>query len=424
MPRPFAELVDLKRIEALLTSFYDLTELPSAITDSEGSIITGVGWRRICTEFHRIHPETAARCCASDERLSRLAGEGMCVTSNQCLNGLVDVAVPITIKGEHVANLYMGQFAPPQTDRSFYVRQAERFGFDKQSYLAALDELIPFDRQKVNKEITFLSHLAGLIGEMCLDQMKLQEFATDLENKVEERTRQLKSEVETRKLAEKATRRTLSEFETIFNNSSVGIFYIKSDRVIHRTNKRFAAMTGYTESELTGKNIRFLYPDEDSYLAAGKVYAALEREADFIQREQQFLRKNGEMFWCSIFGKAVDQGNVHDGVIWVAIDISEHKEFEQLREDVDMIMRHDLKGPLNGILGLSKSLQGSINLTEDQNEVLGMIVEAGYMISNQINRSLEIFKLETGRYALETTPVAIETLVRLVVRDLTPESQG
>ncbi len=418
MPRPFAELVDLKRIEALLTSFYDLTELPSAITDSEGTIIMGVGWRRICTDFHRKHPESAARCNESDCLLSRLAGKDMRVTSNQCLNGLIDVAVPITIKGEQVANLFMGQFAPPDMERDFYVQQAERYGFDTTAYLGALDEIIPFDREKVNKEITFLSNLAGLIGEMCLDQMKLREFATELENKVEERTVQLKNEVEIRKQAEKATRRTLSEFETIFNNSSVGICYLKNGRIIHRANKRFAAMLGYTELELAGRNTRFLYPDDASYEQAGKIYRALQGKTGFMQCEQQYLRKNGERFWCSLYGKAVDSGVVEDGVIWVAIDITEHKEFEMLREDVDMIMRHDLKGPLNGIIGLTKSLQRADNLNQDQNEVLEMIIDAGYMISNQINRSLEIYKLETGRYALTPAPVDIRALIELVVRDL------
>ncbi len=418
MPYQFTKIVDLKRIKALLTSFYELTGIPSAITDSDGQIIVNVGWRKICTDFHRRHPETAERCKESDRILSRAAGREMDITHLQCLNGLIDVAVPITIEGEHVANIFVGQFAPPNLDQDFYVRQASRYGFDLDSYLAALNEVLPFDSKKTTKEIGFLSQLAGLMGEMGLDQLNLRKFAAELENKVEQRTAQLRKEVEFRRQAEEATRKTLSEFETIFNNSSVGIFYIKEDRIIHRPNKRFAEMLGYTVNELTGQSTRMLYADAESYEYAGRVYKSIGGLNNFVHREFQLCRKDREMLWCSLYGKAVDPENIRDGVIWVVVDITEHKAFEKLREDVDVIMRHDLKVPLNGIIGLAKSLQGDSNLTDEQNEFLELIVEAGYMISNQINQSLELFKLETGRYVLTPTPVDIDLLVRRVVRDL------
>lgn len=423
MPQQFANLVDLKRIEALLQSFYELTAIPSAIADSGGTVLVGVGWCKMCTEFHRKHPETAARCAESDRLLSQMAGQEMGIVCRRCLNGLIDVAVPVVIRGEHVASLYMGQFVPQFVDRDFFVQQAGRYGFDKQAYLDAFDELLPFDRERTSKEIGFLSQLAGLVGEMGLDQMKLREFNAELERTVETRTVQLRKEIDVRRRAEEATRKTLSEFETIFNNSSVGIFYIKGDRSIHRTNRRFAEMLGYAPEELAGKNTRFLHADAAAYETAGKVYAVMEGNTDFVQREYQFQRKNGELFWCSVYGKAVDPANIGDGVIWVAVDITEHKDFERLREDVDVIMRHDLKVPVNGIIGLSKSLLGEPNLTAEQNELLELVIEAGYMISNQINQSLEIFKLETGRYVFLPVPVDIEALIKRVVRDLQSKAE-
>jgi len=38
---------------------------------------------------------------------------------------LVDVAVPIVIKGEHIANLFSGQFFLEEPDRGFFKKQAK-----------------------------------------------------------------------------------------------------------------------------------------------------------------------------------------------------------------------------------------------------------------------------------------------------------
>ncbi len=52
------------------------------------------------------------------------------------------------------------------------------------------------------------------------------------------------------------------------------------------------------------------------------------------------------------------------------IDISEQKKLADLKEHVDRIVRHDLKVPLNGIIGLPDLLlsDAEANLTEDQRE--------------------------------------------------------
>ena len=46
------------------------------------------------------------------------------VVCNACPNGLIDVAVPIMIEGEHVANLFAGQFLAQSPDIEFFRRQA------------------------------------------------------------------------------------------------------------------------------------------------------------------------------------------------------------------------------------------------------------------------------------------------------------
>jgi ligand-binding sensor protein len=136
----------------------------TAILDLEGKILSKSGWRRICTEFHRVNCETAANCTISDTELSRKAGENEKYHLYKCLNGLIDVAVPIRIKGEHVANLFSGQFFFEGPDVRDFKQQAQRYGFDEAAYLRALKEVPVVSKEKVEETKNFLLSITQMIA--------------------------------------------------------------------------------------------------------------------------------------------------------------------------------------------------------------------------------------------------------------------
>jgi two-component system sensor histidine kinase/response regulator len=73
-------------------------------------------------------------------------------------------------------------------------------------------------------------------------------------------------------------------------------------------------------------------------------------------------------------------------------------EAAQLREDVERIMQHDLKGPLTTIIGMPTLLLNKENITAQQKETLKLIKDAGYLMLGMINRSLDLYKMEVGSY--------------------------
>ena len=80
-------------------------------------------------------------------------------------------------------------------------------------------------------------------------------------------------------------------------------------------------------------------------------------------------------------------------------------EAARLREDVERIMRHDLKTPLNAIIGFPKILKEDEEVSvDDRNRMLGYIEEAGYIMLEMINMSLNLYKMETGSYELQPEP--------------------
>jgi PleD family two-component response regulator len=96
-------------------------------------------------------------------------------------------------------------------------------------------------------------------------------------------------------------------------------------------------------------------------------------------------------------------------------DYDEMMETEQLKEDVERITRHDMKGPLAGVIGLVQSLaESGNNLTEDQKETVRMIEETALQVLDMINLSNELFKIETGRFVLKPQVVTVAQIIRRI----------
>ncbi|MDP4267691.1 MAG: PocR ligand-binding domain-containing protein, partial [Bacteroidota bacterium] len=182
------EILDTEKIYDLLQEYYKITGTPSAIVDIDGNIlrtksgeIVGAGWQRICLEFHRINPETLKNCIKSDTVLSKKLSKGKTYACYKCLQGLVDIAVPIVLRGEHLANLFTGQFFFEKPDIEFFRRQAKRYGFDEKVYIETLSEVPIIKEEDVEKSMKFLTKLTEHIGETGLKQLELNKKNNELE---------------------------------------------------------------------------------------------------------------------------------------------------------------------------------------------------------------------------------------------------
>ncbi len=92
-------------------------------------------------------------------------------------------------------------------------------------------------------------------------------------------------------------------------------------------------------------------------------------------------------------------------------------EASLLREDVERIMQHDLKGPLTTIIGMPTLLLKKENITPQQKETLSLIKEAGYLMLNMINRSLDLYKMETDSYQYKPQPIDLIQVIRKVLTE-------
>ncbi len=74
------------------------------------------------------------------------------------------------------------------------------------------------------------------------------------------------------------------------------------------------------------------------------------------------------------------------------------EETAKLRDGVEHIIRHDLKTPINGIIGFARLLLEKEFTLEKQNQFLQMIENAGYQMLKLLNNSYNLYKMEMGKY--------------------------
>ncbi|WED22897.1 hybrid sensor histidine kinase/response regulator [Vibrio sp. JC009] len=84
------------------------------------------------------------------------------------------------------------------------------------------------------------------------------------------------------------------------------------------------------------------------------------------------------------------------------IDIDNMLSMQRMKDDVDQMLHHDLKGPISGIMAISEELTTDNRLPVKTQEMLASIQNLSSQMNNMVNLSADIFKIESGQY--EQTP--------------------
>ncbi|MGE0076400.1 MAG: PocR ligand-binding domain-containing protein [Bacteroidales bacterium] len=273
MKTRLVDYIDFEKVNTLLEGFNQSTGFVTAIIDSEGNILSKSGWRQICTEFHRVNPDTNKRCIKSDTVLAGEMERGEKYHCYRCLNGLIDVAVPIVIKGEHIANLFSGQFFFEKPDYSYFRKQAKQFGFNEDEYIVALEKVPIMSEEKVKVIIDFLLNMTMLISEMTFQRMELIELNESLHESEE-----------TYRMLYESVNDALFTSE-ISEDGTLGKF-------IH-VNEVACQRLGYTQEELLSMTLADIISEREKHILSFKIQQFLDQQ--HIISETEHVTKDGEI---------------------------------------------------------------------------------------------------------------------------------
>lgn len=192
--------------------------------------------------------------------------------------------------------------------------------------------------------------------------------------------------------------RELVKLQQAVENSPICIVITDTKGRVEYVNSAFSKVTGYAAEEVLGKSTRVLksgmhdkafYRDLWKTIMAGRTWRG----------EMCNQKKSGDLFWEKVTISPVkDPSGATRRFVAFKEDISDSKDLENLKADVDRIMRHDLKTPLNSIIGIPQVLEMGGDLDEDQLELVRTMENAGRRMLRMIDMSLDLFKMETGKY--------------------------
>lgn len=236
---------------------------------------------------------------------------------------------------------------------------------------------------------------------------------------LKQRIKKFEKEAHTFKQAEEALRESEERYRTLYENVPVGVYRTTPEGKILSANPAAIKMWGYeSEEDLLARNATDLYDEAEKRRVFLKHLVDNEKAEEF---EIKFKRKNGSTFWGALSATMVmaqDVNGYHiDGILQ---DISERKRIERLRNKVHGMMRHDLKSPLMGIGGLTRTLLKDNSISEKRFKTVKMILALSERMLQFIDRTRDIFQIEEGKYTLKPQEVNLFSILKRLETELGP----
>jgi PAS domain S-box-containing protein len=213
--------------------------------------------------------------------------------------------------------------------------------------------------------------------------------------------------------------------------------------IITDVNKQTEALTGCTRDELIGA------PFKNCFTDSRRAEAAISRvlnEGKVTNYELTARARDGTLTVVSYNATTFhDRDRRLQGVFAAARDVTERKRFEQTLQETNAelesaksaaekanlaksdflsSMSHELRSPLNAILGFAQLLESTSPLQRaSQTESVAQILKAGWHLLKLINEILDLAVVESGKLQISLEPVSLAEVISECKGMMDPQAQ-
>ena len=213
--------------------------------------------------------------------------------------------------------------------------------------------------------------------------------------------------------------------------------------IITDVNKQMESLTGCTRDELIGAPFKNYFTDPDQAEESINLVLIKKKVKDYEltvlarDRRETVVSFNANTFY--------DRNRTLQGVFATARDVTERKRNEKALQETNIAlegaksvaekanlaksdflssMSHELRSPLNAILGFAQLMESASPLpTDSQKENITQILEAGWHLLKLINEILDLSVIESGRISLSPESVSLSELMSECQAMMEPQAQ-
>jgi PAS domain S-box-containing protein len=230
---------------------------------------------------------------------------------------------------------------------------------------------------------------------------------------------------------EKKLKESEQRLSATINGMGEGVIATDEKGVIEIMNPFAEALTGWRKEDALGKRL-----DEVFNIISEGMDKKVEDPVAKVIREDSFygladntflISKNGIKTPVDIIGSLIkDDRNNIAGAVFIFADITERKKAEEIRIESEgfayasktkldflLNMSHEMRTPLNAIIGFSELLHRKIpgGLNETQCNYVNNSLEAGNQLLNIINDILDLSKVEAGKMELTIETISVHEII-------------
>ena len=227
-----------------------------------------------------------------------------------------------------------------------------------------------------------------------------------------------------RKQAENALRMSREKFKATIDNSFDVIFSLNAEGTFQFVSRAWERHFGYSIKEVLGKNFAdFIHPDD---IALSTTYLAEIFRTGKSKTVPPYRIKNSDGIWRSFVANGSRYADAENAwqVIGVAHDITDQLAAEQnllqakaaaetaniAKSQFLSTMSHEIRSPMNGILGMFQLLQHT-ELTPEQLEYTKIALQSGKKLVDLLNDILDLAKIEAGKIELEIADFDLPSMI-------------
>lgn len=243
-----------------------------------------------------------------------------------------------------------------------------------------------------------------------------------------------------RKRIEEQLRWTEESFRLMVESvTDYAIVMLDPEGVVVSWNSGAQRIQGYSAEEIVGQHFSRFYTTEEIDHGAPQRDLDLARANGRLEDEGWRARKDGSTFWANVALTAIrDQDGNLRGFAKLTQDLTQRRKVEAeltnaksaaetanlAKSDFLSSMSHELRSPLNAILGFAQLMESAAPApTDSQKESIVQILQAGWHLLKLINEILDLAVIESGKVSISKESVSLAEVMAECRAMMEPQAQ-